>query len=172
MKKFAAALALLALAGCTSNPPPAPAASPAPSPRSGCASPVRTDALPEWARAGFSDDGSGTPHVYGDQDEILAVLFGAPLLSPPGPDRSNKILWVPKQPIERGGTLKIAATLDGTTVRADREVPGGPGPSGIDLPEPGCWHLTLTWSGRTDTMALTYAPAPSPSSSLSSRPNR
>jgi hypothetical protein len=117
---------------------------------------VRTDALPEWARAGFSWDGSGTKHVYGDHGDILAIIFGWPLKSPTDPDRSNKILWVSREPVELGDRLEIAAILDGTDVRAQQTVQGGPGPSLVDLPRPGCWHLTLTWSGRTDTMDLVY----------------
>jgi hypothetical protein len=38
-------------------------------------------------------------------------------------------------------------------------VGGGPGPSIIDLPQAGCWHLALKWSGHTDTMRLTYKKA-------------
>ena len=37
-----------------------------------------------------------------------------------------------------------------------RTVIGGPGPSIIDLPAPGCWRLALRWSGRTDTLDLRY----------------
>jgi hypothetical protein len=36
-------------------------------------------------------------------------------------------------------------------------VRGGPGPSGINLPAPGCWRLALRWSGRTDELDLQYA---------------
>lgn len=149
MKSLAAALvAALLLAGCTAD-RPAKAARP-------CGSPVRVDALPSWARTGFSWDGSGMNHVYGDRGEIIAILFGSPLSSPPAPDRSNKILWVSRQPVQTPDRLRITAVLDGTTTTADREVQGGPGPSIIDLPSPGCWRLTLTWSGRTDTMDLIY----------------
>jgi hypothetical protein len=38
----------------------------------------------------------------------------------------------------------------------ERQVEGGPGPSTIDLPDPGCWRLSLTWGGRTDTLDLEY----------------
>jgi hypothetical protein len=34
---------------------------------------------------------------------------------------------------------------------------GGPGPSIVNLPSPGCWKLTLRWSGRVDTLDLEYA---------------
>jgi hypothetical protein len=55
-----------------------------------------------------------------------------------------------------GDTLRIGATLAGTGETAEREVRGGPGPSIIDLPEPGCWHVDLTWNGHHDAMDLTY----------------
>jgi hypothetical protein len=51
------------------------------------------------------------------------------------------------------------ARIVGPPVR--RIVPGGPGPSLVDLPSPGCWRLTLTWSGRRDSLDLRYLPAPS-----------
>jgi hypothetical protein len=30
------------------------------------------------------------------------------------------------------------------------------GPSIIDLPKPGCWHLTLQWGENSDTLNLVY----------------
>jgi len=149
---------LLLLSGCTSAGPP-PAQAPAPS--DGCVYDVRRDVLPAWARAGFADPSpSGTPYVLGRRGDILAVLFGYPLKAPPanaGP--TNKILWVSRVPVTTGDTLRISAQRDGGTV--SREVTGGPGPSTVDLPA-GCWHLTLTWSGHTDTMDLRYDPVGSP----------
>jgi hypothetical protein len=38
-----------------------------------------------------------------------------------------------------------------------RTVAGGPGPSIVDLPAPGCWRLTLRWAGRADQVDLAYA---------------
>ena len=148
------AVLVLMLAGCTAAEPPAAAPTPVESQQ--CGTPVRTGALPEWARAGFNYDGSGTKQVYGAQGDILAIVFGYPLMSPPDADRGNKILWVSREPVERGGDLQITAELAGTAVRAEQKVAGGPGPSLVDLPRAGCWHVTLTWSGRTDTMDLTY----------------
>jgi len=150
-----AAIVVLLVSGCTAE-PAAPAPSPAPSPAPPCRSMVRTDALPAWARTGFSDDGSGIPHVFGSSGRILGVLFGNPLTAPPRPDRANKILWVSRLPVTAGDPLRITARLDGTAETESREVTGGPGPSIIDLPRPGCWRLTLDWSGHTETMDLTY----------------
>lgn len=93
----------------------------------------------------------------GDHGDIVAAIFGYPLAVTRPTDSSNKILWV-SRPAGPPGDLRITATRDGTTDPVRRTVPGGPGPSIIDLPQPGCWRLTLTWSGHTDTMNLVYAP--------------
>jgi hypothetical protein len=147
----AVALLLLSVAGCTDRAKPVSAA------QTGCGSPVVTEALPTWARTGFSDDGSGTPHVVGRSGDILGVLFGNPLSAPPAPGRGNKILWVSHFPPTTGDTLHISATRAGTSEKVERQVDGGPGPSIVDLPAPGCWHLSLRWSGHLDTMDLTYS---------------
>jgi len=152
----------LLLSGCTAADPTPEAHAPSPlaSRATGCASQAQTGPLPTWARAGFSGDGAGVPHVFGRQGDILGVLFGGTLSSPPAPDRSNKILWVSRVPVTPGGSLEITATLDGTTETVRRTVTGGPGPSGIDMPKPGCWHFALTWSDHTDAMDLAYEPGP------------
>ncbi|MEU2611011.1 hypothetical protein ABZ570_05385 [Micromonospora sp. NPDC007271] len=153
-------------AGCTTTTPSARPAStdgtsgavPA---ATGCASRVETGTLPDFADAGFSAL-ARIPHVLGAKGEIVAVLFGYPLTWDRKDGVNNKILWVarpartasdPASPAD----LTITATLDGTDTRVTREVAGGPGPSIIDLPRAGCWHLDLRWSGRTDTMDLVYA---------------
>jgi hypothetical protein len=122
-----------------------------------CGETVVTDALPEWARTGFSDDGAGIPHVFGKSGDILGVIFGSPLKAPPAEDHGNKILWVTRVPATTTGDLTISAKLDATGETAERKVTGGPGPSIIDLPKAGCWRLTLAWWGHTDTMDLTYS---------------
>jgi hypothetical protein len=121
---------------------------------SGCTAPV-TGPLPTWARAGFSGDAVAI-HVFGERGDIVAVLFGHPLRQPPAPGRNNKILWVSRVSQEPGDPLKIEAHLDGTGPAVLREVPGGPGPSIIDLPSPGCWRLDLAWSDHRDVVWLTY----------------
>ena len=37
-----------------------------------------------------------------------------------------------------------------------RVVPGGPGPSFLNLPAEGCWRLSLSWSGRRDVLDVRY----------------
>src|SRR3954447_23077034 len=108
---------------------------------------------PSWARGGFSDPQPKMPHVIGDGGHIAAILFGDPLSAPPDEDRANKILWVSKDPWQGATDLKIRAVDGSRTV--NRVVRGGPGPSIVDLP-PGCWSLTVTWAGRTDTLSLRY----------------
>ena len=112
----------------------------------------------DWRRADEQRRGGRIPFVRGAKGDIVAVLFG-PLTSPPLPGRNNKILWVPRVALTGPLPLVIEARLDGTGPVVRREVPGGPGPSGVDLPQPGCWHLDLRWGGSTDSLSLRYAPA-------------
>ncbi|GAA1296792.1 hypothetical protein Psi02_13360 [Planotetraspora silvatica] len=135
-------------------PRPAPVTA---SPIAACAADVPSRVLPQWARTGFSDPEPRMPYVLGDRGDIAAIIFGYPLTAPPLPDRSNKILWVSRVPLHPGDPLRIEARLDGSGTVVERTVLGGPGPSGIDLPGSGCWHLTLRWSGHTDTMNLRYS---------------
>jgi hypothetical protein len=124
-----------------------------------CNSRIQTGVLPPWASGGFSDPDPRIPHVLGGSRRIVAILFGYPLLSPPSPRRSNKILWVSRRTPD-GSALRIRARrMNGSTAVGSpvtRRVRGGPGPSIINLPAPGCWRLTLRWSGRTDTLDLNY----------------
>lgn len=138
--------ATLLLAGCTGGGTDTVA--------KGCAATVQTGPLPEWARAGFSGDAS-MPHVLGDSGEIVAAIFGNPLTVSRSDGVSNKILWVSKVAAPAGDLVIDAVDTTGAT--ETRRVPGGPGPSIIDLPRPGCWRLTLTWPEHKDTMDLRYS---------------
>jgi hypothetical protein len=118
-------------------------------------------AQPGTGRGGrFSDKEPRMPYVLGEHGDIIAILFGNPLASPPRKDMSNKILWVSRPLLTTSSPLTIKASLPGGTIFTT-QVPGGPGPSIIDLPKAGCWHLTLTWSQHTDTMDLLYSFPPS-----------
>jgi hypothetical protein len=128
----------------------------APAAPAACAAEVAPAVLPEWARSGFSQPEPSMPYVLGDGAHIAAILFG-PLTSPPEPERSNKILWVAREPASPGPLL-ITARRSPDDPPVVREVPGGPGPSGVDLPAPGCWTLDLRWGERTDTVRLNYLP--------------
>jgi hypothetical protein len=125
-----------------------------------CRSAVDKGVLPTWARTGFSDPRPRLPHVIGRSGEIAALVFGYPLTSPESRKRSNKILWVSRRAVKPLSDLRIRAQrMDGRRrvgPAVTRVVVGGPGPSGIDLPAPGCWRMTLRWSGRTDQLDLRY----------------
>jgi hypothetical protein len=121
-----------------------------------CSSVVLTGVLPTWARDGFSEPEPAVPHVLSTKGNMAAILFGSTLYSPPSKDVNNKILWVTR-PIEgTSGTLFIDAVRAGTTTHVHREVQGGPGPSYVDLPQAGCWHLKLRWGAQRDTIDLVY----------------
>jgi hypothetical protein len=161
-----AAVAVLA-SGCTAAGPTTPVSSAATAETSACSYDLRRDILPVWARSGFSNPSpSGIPFVLGEKGNIVGVIFGYPLTAPPlRAGRANKILWVVSPAVDQhnanrdGATsddLKIDARLVGSTDVAHREVHGGPGPSIVDMPLPGCWHFTLMWSNRTDTLDLRY----------------
>jgi hypothetical protein len=122
-------------------------------PATGC-SPPEPGRLPEWARAGFSSPDPGIPMVYSDYGLMLAILFGSPLTSPPEADRNNKILWVAKVGAE--GDFWVDARLGGSDLRVRRDLGPAPGPSIVDLPATGCWHLDLHWGHYTDTINLRY----------------
>jgi hypothetical protein len=116
--------------------------------------------LPPWARTGFSDPRPKMPHIVGRSHEIAAVIFGYPLLSPPAETRANKILWVSRRTVKPLSDLRIRAQrMRGSRPvghHVVRVIRGGPGPSYVNLPTPGCWRLTLRWSGRSDQLDLQY----------------
>jgi len=135
-------------------------AAPAAAATAPCRASVSRGVLPEWARTGFSEPRPRMPHTLGRARRIVAIIFGDPLLSPPSKRRSNKILWVSRSAVRPLSDLRIRAQkMRGRRMIGRHEVRvvrGGPGPSGINLPSPGCWRLSLTWSGRSDTLDLRY----------------
>ncbi|MGZ4412468.1 MAG: hypothetical protein ACXVY8_10090 [Gaiellaceae bacterium] len=112
---------------------------------------VLRGSLPLWARGGFHPPTQRIPHVLGRSGGIVAVLFAYPLLSPPPKTHANKILWVSRVPVNSLTNLRIHARrmLGSRALGAPvtRIVRGGPGPSIVDLPVPGCWRLSLRWAG-------------------------
>ncbi|WP_157546559.1 hypothetical protein [Microtetraspora fusca] len=139
-------------AGCSAS---GPAQEARPS-SSACASTVTRDAMPTWARTGFSGDGSGVPHVFSEHGDIIAVLFNYPPVASSDPDVTNKILWVSRLPQQPMRPLTIGAVLHGTTTSVVREIASGAGPSSVNLPKAGCWYLTLNWSGHSDAITLRF----------------
>ena len=167
------AAAALPVAACTGNSQPSarfrPSAAPAGAAQAGaaragavtpngCAGQPPVSPLPAWARSGFSPADQAMPHVLGEAGNIVAILWASrdALHSPPLQHRNNKILWVSRIPLTRPAPLVIEATLAGSARTATVSVPGGPGPSIIDLPASGCWTLRLNWSGHADELKLRY----------------
>lgn len=147
-----AAAVAISLAGCSE-----------PTATEDCRSDVRVGALPEWAMTGFSD-GAQVPRAVGHAGRIVAVPFSQPLVASQDPAPQNKVLLVPREPLTGPTPLRIEARLSGTGDVVFRERPEGPGPGTLDLPQPGCWRLTLTWGDQTDTLDLDYV-APPPGNS-------
>jgi hypothetical protein len=124
----------------------------APSPP--CRSAVTHGVLPEWARGGFSDPRPVMPFVTSASGNVVGILFGDPLSSPPRPDIANKVLWVWHDLPADTTTLHASARLNGTGPVVTTGLPSPLGPSYVDLPAPGCWRLSLTWAGGSDTIDL------------------
>jgi hypothetical protein len=153
-------LAATACSGSTSSQahPPAARSSAAPAhpaSASSCAGQPPVSPLPVWARSGFTPPGIAVPHVLGAAGNIVAILWATrnALHAPALTTRANKILWVSRVST---GPMTIRATLAGSTRSATVNLPGGPGPSYVNLPAPGCWTLHLTWAGHTDHLSLRY----------------
>jgi hypothetical protein len=126
-----------------------------------CHARVSRSVIPVWARAGFSGAHPRVPYVLGRSGRLVAILFAYPLRSPVAPYRNNKILWVSRTPAATPTALWIRsqrmAGSQPVGAPVEHVVRGGPGPSYVDVPQPGCWRLTLSWAGRTDSLDLTYS---------------
>jgi hypothetical protein len=121
---------------------------------SSCSFKLTKGDLPVWARQGFSPPFNATPFVTSERGDLIGVVFGYPLKSPrvkPN-DGNNKILWVSQ---EHAGQIEVYAQLVGSSQVVDIGLVDL-GPSIIDVPKPGCWHLTLNGLGWTDTIDLVY----------------
>lgn len=123
-----------------------------------CDHAVRNGPLPTWARGGFDPPDQDVQYVIGADRSIVGVVFGYPLEAGVRKDgRGNKILWVGRTTDNSAATdLEITAHLNGTSTVVQRSASGGPGPSRIDLPKPGCWTLDLVWGGGRDRLAVPY----------------
>ncbi len=118
--------------------------------------------LPTWAREGFSEPEPAMPHVLTRSGDVVAILFGFPLASPPREGLNNKILWVqragPTSPVEISAQRMEGTEPVGEPVGRDLE--GGFAPSYVDLPEAGCWRLTLSYGDQVDSIDLEYIQTP------------
>jgi hypothetical protein len=133
---------------------PAVTATPAPA----CDGTPTSQVLPEWARTGFTDPEPVVPFVRSRSGNVVAILFGGRLWSPPRKDVSNKVLWVWREmPGGATGDVTMTAQLVGTRTVVTMGLPRPEGPSTVDLPLAGCWRITLRSPGGTDTIDLDYA---------------
>jgi hypothetical protein len=130
-----------------------------------CTGAIEVGPLAAWARVGFDPPGQKVRQVHGSRGQILGVVFADPLRAPAKRGYGNKILWLvaPGAPTatsaEPGtsGDLRIDASLIGGALTVRRIVPGGPGPSLVDMPRAGCWRFDLSWDGHQDTVVLPYS---------------
>ena len=162
----AAAITACSAAGGSAAPPhkgrgALPPASAGPVTAAGCLARRIDGPLPVWARGGFHPPGVSIGHVMGVHGDIVAILWGGPttsLYAPPRKDQGNKILWAARLPLPvmSPSPMTIRATLNGTHLVANRDLPNGPGPSYVNLPAPGCWTLNLSWAGHHDQVDLWY----------------
>jgi hypothetical protein len=133
---------------------------PAASAQRACRASVTRGVLPARARAGLSEPRPRLPHAISHRGLMAALLFGDPLRSPAAPQRVNKILWVARRTQRHSSDLRISAQrMRGTRTvgrHVIRVVRGGPGPSFVNMPAPGCWRMTLAWSGHRDELDLRY----------------
>jgi hypothetical protein len=174
-----ALLAVGLIAACTSAGPKRAAAVPAPHPAAAtpgsaatnpattapappteatCSYRPSTAALPTWARSGFHPPYDGWKYVTSKSGHMVGVLFGDPLhAGTPGPtEDQNKILWVARDPAV--GPMTIDAQRVGSNERVQLgHVPIGP--SYVNVPHAGCWHLTLHLSTGDDSVDVVYGAA-------------
>ncbi len=133
---------------------PAGGTSIAVAPASPCHSEITRAVLPEWARGGFSDPRPVMPFVTSADGNVVAILFSDQLSSPSRADVFNKVLWVwhtlPADPT----ALHISARLNGTGPAVTAGLPTPLGPSYVDLPTPGCWRVSFSWPGGSDSIDL------------------
>ncbi len=117
---------------------------------SACA-PLQTGPIPVWVRAGFTGD-SYPPFATSSSGNVVAIVFGDPLSAPPDPVRSNKVLWV--QHYSQVDPGPVTARLEGTNRVIQMSIPNGP--STVDMPAAGCWHLEWGSGDTHDSINLRW----------------
>jgi hypothetical protein len=116
---------------------------------------------PAWMREleGTSTYTDVVPYALGSPPTAAAVVFGYPLRSGHPQNPSNKILWLVSLP-PRAGSLDITAHPIGAATPSVSQsaafLPSGDIPSTIDMPQSGCWHFDLSWSGHHSAIELQY----------------
>ena len=122
--------------------------------------PIRSDErLPAWTAAARPP--SQVPFVVSTRRSVVAILFGYPLRSGAPLGHTNKILWIMREP-RNGQPLDLVARplhRKSPSVRVALPADSSPGeiyPSIVNVPSPGCWHLTLIWNRNRDAIDLRY----------------
>ena len=128
-----------------------------PSAASACDGSVVTAVIPSWARAGFSEKEPVMPYATSTGGAMVALIFNDPLTSPTAAGTGNKILWVTN--VDEGSPLQISGRLEGGTQSMQQEL-SAPGPSGIEVPAPGCWQFTLDWATHHETISIPFTAPP------------
>jgi hypothetical protein len=88
-------------------------------------------------------------------------LFGYPLRAGHPQNRRNKILWVMGLP-RNGSALDISGhplAVSKPSIHKTEPANSSPGeiyPSYVDVPQAGCWHFDLSWSGQHAAVDLDY----------------
>ena len=113
--------------------------------------PLHTAIPPAWARGGFSGN-AYPPFARSHTGNIIAFVFGNPLSAPAAADHQNKILWVVRD--GTGADINITAALENSRRVTTRQVPAGP--SYLNMPTAGCWHLDLTIGNQHDSINLRW----------------
>jgi hypothetical protein len=161
------------LAGCSAastSSPPSPTGSPQANPPTsatnvagGCGSTsIMRGHIPAWLdEAGAHNNPDSLPYVLASPEQAAGFLFGYPLRSGHPENPSNKILWVVGQ-ARNGSSLEISAHPLGAAapiVKVVKPADSSPGeiyPSIVDVPQPGCWHVDLSWAGHKASVELLY----------------
>lgn len=113
--------------------------------------PLQTGTPPEWAQGGFTGNGY-PPFATSSSGEVIAFVFANPLSAPPEANRNNKILWVQHNGHATGA--QVTARLEGTDRVTHLRLSDGP--SIVDMPAAGCWHLEWSVAGKHDYINLRW----------------
>ncbi len=124
---------------------------------------------PAWTAGAWADSSPGfsVPYSVATGGLAAAFFFADPLRAGHPTDPTNKVLWVVRRPRD-GMPLTISARRAGgrsPTVRITRPADSGPGeiyPSYVDLPQAGCWRLTLAWGSHRAAINVDVAPTRTP----------
>jgi hypothetical protein len=122
---------------------------------------LRNGRPPGWVSRSSPNPPTNLPFAVSAQHNVVGFLFGYPLAGYRRSDPTNKVLWIVRTP-RHGHPLVLTARPLGTShpiVRERLSADSGPGeiyPSIVNLPSPGCWHVTLRWHHASASLNLQY----------------